>query len=115
MCPHNNACILHDLLNISTKIFVLPPSYKSGSDLPLMTFYAANPQDGNLFKLASDRGFLTYTGMYAGERPGVASWGRFVSPWVLREVLEGFQKRKCAQSIKQQIILELIVPYLMYI
>ena len=79
-----------------------------------MTFYAANPQDGKLFKLASDRGFLTYTGTYAGERLGVASGGRFVSPWVLREVLEGFQKRKCAQLIKQQIILELIVPFLMY-
>lgn len=59
-----------------------------------MTFYAANPQDGKLFKLASDRGFLTYTGTYAGERLGVASGGRFVSPWVLREVLEGFQKNK---------------------
>lgn len=120
MRSHNITWILHDLpylllyrwTLVLKYLFCHPPT--SQQDLPLMTFYAANPQDGKLFKLASDRGFLTYTGTYAGERLGVASGGRFVSPWVLREVLEGFQKRKCAQLIKQQIILELIVPFLMY-
>jgi len=33
------------------------------------------PEDGKLFKLASDRGFLTYTGTYAGERLSVVSIG----------------------------------------